>query len=98
MTDGCGAPAGAAKVTEAGNQAVVQGTATKDGSPLSGYARLLNSGGEFVAEVPLGDDGGFQFFAAPGDWTVRVLAPSGIRLERTVTAAIGSITKVEVTA
>jgi hypothetical protein len=98
MTDGCGAPAGAAKVTDAGNQAVVQGTATKDGSPLSGYARLLNAGGEFVAEVPLGDDGGFQFFAAAGDWTVRVLAPSGIRAERTVTAAIGSITKVEVTA
>ena len=40
-----------------------------------GYARLLNSDGEFVAEVPLGEDGGFRFFAAPGSWTVRVLAP-----------------------
>jgi hypothetical protein len=61
-----------------------------------GYARLLNSGGDFVAEVPLGTDGGFQFFAAPGDWTLRVLAPGGIRAERPVSAAIGEISKLEV--
>ena len=42
-----------------------------------GYARLLGTGDEFVAEVPLGEDGGFRFFAAPGDWTLRVLAPGG---------------------
>lgn len=96
---GCGAPADAAKVTSAGNQAVVQGTVTQSGSPVTtGYARLLDAGGEFVAEVPLGDDGGFQFFAAPGDWTVRVLAPGGIRAERAVSAALGRISKVEVTA
>jgi hypothetical protein len=95
--DGCGAPAGAPKVTAAGNQAVVQGTVTRDGTPVStGYARLLNSGGDFVAEVPLGSDGGFQFFAAPGDWTLRVLAPGGIRAERGVTAAIGQISTLEV--
>jgi hypothetical protein len=97
VADGCGAPAEAARVTVAGNQAVVQGTVTHGGSPVStGYARLLNSGGEFVAEVPLGDDGGFQFFAAPGDWTLRVLAPGGIRAEQGVTAATGQISKVEV--
>jgi hypothetical protein len=95
--DGCGAPADATRVTSAGNQAVVQGTVTKAGEPVStGYARLLNSGGEFVAEVPLGSDGGFQFFAAPGDWTLRVLAPGGIRAEQPVTAAIGEISRVEV--
>jgi Protein of unknown function (DUF1416) len=94
---GCGAPADSVRVTAAGNQAVVQGTVTKSGSPVStGYARLLNSGGEFVAEVPLGADGGFQFFAAPGDWTLRVLAPGGIRAEHAVTAAIGEIRRVEV--
>ena len=94
---GCGAPADAPRVTTAGNQAVVQGTVTRDGTPVSvGYARLLDSGGEFVAEVPLAADGGFQFFAAPGDWTLRVLAPDGIRTERGVTAAIGKISKVEV--
>jgi hypothetical protein len=97
VADGCGAPAGAPKVTAAGNQAVVQGTVTKGGTPVStGYARLLNSGGDFVAEVPLGTDGGFQFFAAPGDWTLRVLAPGGIRAERGVTAASGQISTLEV--
>ena len=95
--DGCGAPADAPRVTVAGNQAVVQGTVTQGGSPVStGYARLLNSGGEFVAEVPLSSDGGFQFFAAPGDWTLRVLAPGGIRAEQGVTAAIGEISRVDV--
>ena len=94
---GCGAPAEAPRVTAAGNQAVVQGIVTQAGTPVStGYARLLNSGGEFVAEVPLSADGGFQFFAAPGDWTLRVLAPGGIRAEQGVTAAIGQISKVEV--
>jgi len=95
--DGCGAPVGAPLVTSAGNQAVVQGTVTRSGSPVStGYARLLNSGGEFVAEVPLGAGGEFQFFAAPGDWTLTVLAPGGVRAERGVTAAIGEISRVEV--
>ena len=69
-------------VKDAGNQAIVQGKVTKDGAPVPvGYARLLNSGGDFVAEVPLGEDGGFRFFAAPGDWTLRVLAPGGIRAD-----------------
>ena len=75
---GCGAPAGGAPITDAGNQAVVQGRVTQSGSPVAtGYARLLNDDGEFVAEVPLGDDGGFRFFAAPGTWTLRALSRSG---------------------
>ena len=61
-----------------GDQAVVEGQVTREGAPVStGYARLLGTGDEFVAEVPLGDDGGFRFFAAPGSWTLRVLAPRG---------------------
>ena len=85
---GCGAPAGGVKVTDgAGNQAIVQGRVTKLGTPVpTGYARLLNSDGEFVAEVPLGEDGGFTFYAAPGDWTLRVLAPGGIRVDQAVSA------------
>jgi uncharacterized protein DUF1416 len=95
--DGCGAPAGGAPLTDAGNQAVVQGKVTQEGAPVGvGYARLLNSDGEFVAEVPLGDDGGFRFFAAPGTWTLRVLAPGGIRAERAVSAATGQIANLEV--
>lgn len=94
---GCGAPAGGAPVTSAGTQAIIQGTVTKAGAPVrSGYARLLNSGGEFVAEVPLGEDGGFRFFAAQGDWTLRVLAPGDIRAERGVAASVGTITELEV--
>jgi hypothetical protein len=69
-----------------GNQAVVEGHVTRDGEAVPvGYARLLNEGGEFVAEVPLGADGGFRFFAAPGSWTVRVLAPGGVNTDRRVT-------------
>lgn len=88
MTDGCGAPAGGASVPAgAGTQAIVEGHVTRGGDAVStGYARLLNEGGEFVAEVPLGEDGGFRFFAAPGQWTVRVLAPGGLSADRTVTA------------
>ena len=94
---GCGAPAGGAPITDAGNQAVVQGRVTKAGSPVAtGYARLLNDDGEFVAEVPLGEDGGFRFFAAPGTWTLRVLAPGGVRAEQAVSAATGQVSNLEV--
>ena len=98
--DGCGAPAGGAPVsaaTDAGTQAVVQGRVTQNGSAVAvGYARLLNEGGDFVAEVPLGEDGGFRFFAAPGSWTLRVLAPGNIRAERPVSAEVGQVTKLDV--
>ena len=96
--DGCGAPAGGAALPAgAGTQAVVQGHVTRDGTAVqTGYARLLNSGGDFVAEVPLGADGGFRFFAAPGTWTVRVLAPGGVNVDQAVTADYGQISAVEV--
>ena len=95
---GCGAPAGGVRVTAgAGNQAVVQGHVTSSGAPVrTGYARLLNADGEFVAEVPLGEDGGFTFYAAPGSWTLRVMAPGDVRAERSVSAEIGQITELEV--
>jgi hypothetical protein len=77
-------------------EAVIEGQVLRGGAPVStGYARLLGTGDEFVAEVPLGEDGGFRFFAAPGEWTLRVLAPGQVRLEQEVTADIGQITKVE---
>jgi len=97
--DGCGAPAGGVTITAdaASKEAVVEGRVLRGATPVTtGYARLRGSGDEFVAEVPLGDDGGFRFFAAPGDWTLVVLAPGGIRDERVVSANIGQITKVEI--
>ena len=97
--DGCGAPAGGvAASAAAGDQAVVEGRVVHDGVPVAtGYARLLGTGDEFVAEVPLGDDGGFRFFAAPGSWTLRVLAPGGLRAERSIAADYGKVTRVDVT-
>ena len=96
--DSCGAPAGGVTITKdkAGKEAIIEGQVLRGGAPVStGYARLLGSGDEFVAEVPLGDDGAFRFFAAPGEWVLRVLAPGNLRLEQEVTADIGQITKVE---
>ena len=96
--DSCGAPAGGVTITKdkAGKEAIIEGQVLRAGAPVSrGYARLLGSGDEFVAEVPLGDDGGFRFFAAPGEWVLRVLAPGDVRLEQEVSADTGQITKVE---
>jgi hypothetical protein len=95
---GCGAPAGGVAVTEnSSGEAIIQGTVSAGGAPVQvGYARLLNDDGEFVAEVPLGSDGGFRFFAAPGTWTVRVLAPGGARADETVSADRGRTAKLAV--
>ena len=96
--DSCGAPAGGVTISKdkSSKEAVIEGQVLRGGAPVStGYARLLGSGDEFVAEVPLGEDGGFRFFAAPGEWTLRVLAPGQVRLEQEVTADIGQVTKVE---
>ena len=96
--DGCGAPPGGVAVTEnSSGEAIIEGTVTSGGAPVQvGYARLLNDDGEFVAEVPLGENGGFRFFAAPGNWTVRVLAPRGARVEETVSADRGHTTTLAV--
>ena len=95
---GCGAPAGGVAMTAAtSGEAVIEGQVTQGGTPPpAGYARLLNDDGEFVAEVPLGEDGRFRFFAAPGTWTVRVLAPGGVSTDETVTADFGHVTALEV--
>jgi Protein of unknown function (DUF1416) len=96
--EGCGAPPGGLPIPrDVGGQAIVEGRVTRDGVALAvGYARLLDQGGDFVAEVPLGQDGGFRFFAAPGTWTVRVLAPGGAHAEQAVTAAYDHVTEVQV--
>lgn len=92
---GCGAPVGGVALADvnAGDQAVIQGVVTRDGAPLSGaYARLLNaSSDDFVGEVATGQEGTFRFFAADGDWKVRVLASKGFTEEYAVTAETGRI-------
>ena len=74
----CGAPAQELSLEgiDVGKESVVQGTVSKGGQPLPGaYVRLLDSTGEFTAEVVTSATGSFRFFASPGRWTVRALAP-----------------------
>lgn len=48
------------------------------GEPVAGaYVRLLDSTGEFTAEVVTSPAGQFRFFAAPGSWTLRALSRHG---------------------
>jgi Protein of unknown function (DUF1416) len=75
----------------AGTESVIQGVVLRDGAPVRSYVRLLGSTGEFTAEVPTGDDGRFRFFAAPGEWTLRTLAPKSEPYDATVVAAQGAI-------
>lgn len=77
-------------------ETVIQGIVSRDGQPVGGaYVRLLDGSGEFTAEVPTSATGQFRFFAAPGTWTLRTLAP-GATLDRTVVAAQGQVADVEV--
>jgi hypothetical protein len=78
MTAGCGAPAQGGSVEVAASETVVSGRVLSDGQPVAGaYVRLLDSTGEFTAEVVSSPEGDFRFFAAPGSWTVRALHRSG---------------------
>lgn len=96
----CGAKAGAARGRDVdpNGQAIIQGTVVRGAEPVrQAYVRLLDPAGEFVAEVPTGVHGDFRFYAAPGSWTVRVLAPRAQPAEATVTAARGAVAEVELT-
>ena len=77
-------------------EAVVHGFVTRDGSPFGGaYVRLLDSTGEFTAEVQSSATGYFRFYAAAGDWTLRTLYRGG-SVDTAVTAAQGSAVEAQV--
>ena len=79
-------------------ESVVQGVVLRGDQPVAGaYVRLLDSGGDFTAEVPTSATGQFRFFAAPGRWTVRTLAPKAEVVDRPVVAAVGEVAEVVVT-
>ncbi len=79
------------------DQAVVQGVVTRGGEPVAGaYVRLLDRNGEFTAEVPTSASGAFRFFAAPGTWTVRALAPQADTVDRQVIANLGAVAELDV--
>lgn len=93
----CGAPAGGRDVAgvDTATEAIIEGAVTRQGAPVGGYVRLLDGDGEFTAEVPVGDDGSFRFFAAPGSWTVRALVPGGTA-DRAVVAQRGGSAEVPI--
>ena len=77
-------------------EAVVHGFVTRDGSPFGGaYVRLLDSTGEFTAEVQSSATGYFRFYAAAGDWTLRTLYRGG-SVDTAVTAQQGGAVEAQV--
>jgi hypothetical protein len=95
----CGATTGGLSVEgiDVTKEAVVQGIVLRGGEPVGGaYVRLLDASGEFTAEVPTSATGHFRFFAAPGSWTLRVLAPGATTVDSTVVAEQGVVAEVEI--
>jgi len=80
---GCAAPDQSAPIpasVDLEKETVITGvvTAASDGDTVAGaYVRLLDSTGEFTAEVVTSPQGVFRFFAAPGTWTLRALSRHG---------------------
>ena len=87
----CGAPKQGGNLAgiDLDTQTVIQGQEWHDGAPVAGaYVRLPDPTNEFTAEVVTSPEGEFRFFAAPGQWKVRSLAPVG-KGERSLTADVG---------
>ena len=95
----CGAKEGGLSLdgVNVAKEAVVQGQVLRDGELVSNaYVRLLDSTGEFTAEVPTSASGHFRFFAGDGEWTLRTLSPQSETVDKLVTAATGAVTEVEI--
>jgi hypothetical protein len=95
----CGAPAQTLDLEgiDVAKESIIQGTVSRDGTALGGaYVRLLDSSGEFTAEVVTSATGAFRFFAAPGEWTLRTLAPKAAPLDTPVKAVQGDVVETEI--
>ena len=82
IADGCAAPDQSAPIpasVDLQKETVITGPVTNaEGEAVGGaYVRLLDSTGEFTAEVVTSPQGVFRFFAAPGTWTLRALSRYG---------------------
>ena len=82
IADGCAAPDQSAPIpasVDLQKETVITGIVTNaEGEAVGGaYVRLLDSSGEFTAEVVTSPQGVFRFFAAPGSWTLRALSRHG---------------------
>lgn len=96
----CGAVVGGVSLDDVDvtKEAIIQGQVVRAEQPVGGaYVRLLDKDGEFTAEMPTSDAGEFRFFAAPGRWTVRTLAPGADTVDRAVVASLGNIAELTVT-
>ena len=92
----CGAPVQELSLEgiDVAAETIIQGTVTRDGQPEGGaYVRLLDSSGEFTAEVVTSATGAFRFFARPGSWTVRALGPNDAKADAKVEAKQGEVTE-----
>ena len=80
----CGAPAQSPTLpagVDIEKETVIYGVVTggpAGDAPVPGaYVRLLDSTGEFTAEVVTSATGDYRFFAAPGSWTLSVMHRDG---------------------
>jgi Protein of unknown function (DUF1416) len=97
----CGAPDQATidRTGIADGATVIQGLVYAGDQPVAGgYVRLLDSGGEFTAEVVTSATGQFRFFARPGSWQVRVVPGSGHDgTDAAVDVAEGDVSEIRLT-
>jgi hypothetical protein len=96
----CGSKPGGPSLegVDVASQSIIQGVVLRDDEPVANaYVRLLDRSGEFTAEVPTSATGQFRFFAAPGEWTLRTLAPSAEPVDRPVRASKGDVAEVTIT-
>ncbi|MGH9054776.1 MAG: DUF1416 domain-containing protein [Acidimicrobiales bacterium] len=99
MAGGCGAPEQGRDLqgVDVTKETVIEGAVSGTAGPAAGaFVRLLDASGDFTAEVVASPQGRFRFFARPGAWTLRALAP-GTAGEASVTAVAGRATEVPIT-
>jgi hypothetical protein len=99
----CGATTGGASLdgVDVAKESIIQGVVVRGegeaAEPVgNAYVRLLDRTGEFTAEVPTSATGQFRFFASPGTWTLRTLAPRTEPVDRQVVAQQGVVAEVTV--
>jgi hypothetical protein len=82
--------------TDPASATIIQGRVVRAGATVpAAYVRLLDAAGDFTAEVVTSATGAFRFYAAPGRWTVRALAP-GSSGEQALDVGVG-FTATEIT-
>ena len=79
-------------------ETTLRGRVTRQGRPLEGaHLSLQGASGEFAGGIRTDETGRFQFYAAPGPWTLEVQVAGG-RCTQRVTLAGGDDQELEVEA